>query len=568
MQVCCEKNGHIRQYISSTFFLIVFNQICDSKSSFFRSGLGAIIGIENWWILQCFQESWALQRSTSVSKLGNLQICRKLCSLVGKPWTLRHLTFWRRASTFDDFLLKIIWPPCESEDIGRRCGHRSSHTDSTIKELKAMLLEEKDCEDPIERQILKVKVLARGLLVDDDETLESAELLHAESEVTVIYCRNEVEAATKEAIHEEGLLQVNIPSSLTEIPAQAFKECKQVVTVAVPESVTVIGRWAFEGCTSLVRLTIPESVTAIANNAFDCCSSLTSITIPESVTVIGGGAFRNCKSLARITLPRSVTAIPNFAFKGCRSLTSITIPQSVVVIGDAAFVNCISLKSITIPASVTAIGVSAFAECISLENITIPESVTAIGEGAFQYCSSLTSITIPEAVTAIEDYAFRGCRSLESITVPESVTAIGDCAFENCSSLASITIPESVTSIGKGAFAGCISLASITIPESLRENGQYAFNDELQAIIQHVWLWLFVATVGTLLFKFESDSLGQCGFSDQFNIISNSRTKQKSEEAKNPEMRNRTPEISQLPNEIDFRRFFSGKYSAPQGSPS
>ena len=92
----------------------------------------------------------------------------------------------------------------------------------------------KDCEDPIERQILKVKVLSDGFLVDDHQTLESAGLLHAESEVTVIYCRNEVEAATKEAIHEEGLLQVNIPSSLTEIPARALKECKQVVHSGSP----------------------------------------------------------------------------------------------------------------------------------------------------------------------------------------------------------------------------------------------------------------------------------------------------------------------------------------------
>ena len=94
---------------------------------------------------------------------------------------------------------------------------------NTIEELKAMLYEKKHGEDPIERKILKVKVLADRLLVDDDQTLESAGLLHPEAEVTVIYSRNEVEAATKDAIHAEGLLQVNIPFSLTKIPARAFK---------------------------------------------------------------------------------------------------------------------------------------------------------------------------------------------------------------------------------------------------------------------------------------------------------------------------------------------------------
>ena len=88
---------------------------------------------------------------------------------------------------------------------------------TTIRELKALLHEKKGCEDPIERKILKVKVLANALLVDDDQTLEYAGLLHAESEVTVIYSRNEVEAATKDGIHADGFLQVNVPSSLTEI---------------------------------------------------------------------------------------------------------------------------------------------------------------------------------------------------------------------------------------------------------------------------------------------------------------------------------------------------------------
>ena len=113
---------------------------------------------------------------------------------------------------------------------------------TTIRELKAILHEKKHCEDPIERHILKVDVLADGLLVDNDQTLEAAGLLlHAESEVTVIYSRQQVEAASKQAIHAEGLLQVNIPSSLMEIPTRAFKKCNQVVKVAIPDSVTAIG---------------------------------------------------------------------------------------------------------------------------------------------------------------------------------------------------------------------------------------------------------------------------------------------------------------------------------------
>ncbi len=77
------------------------------------------------------------------------------------------------------------------------------------------------------------------------------------------YSRNEVEAASKEAIHAEGLLQGNIPSSITEIPAGAFKVSNQVVTVAILESVTLPLKLA-----SWKSNTIPKSVTSIGDLMF------------------------------------------------------------------------------------------------------------------------------------------------------------------------------------------------------------------------------------------------------------------------------------------------------------
>ena len=366
---------------------------------------------------------------------------------------------------------------------------------NTIKELKAMLCEQKHCEDPIDRKILKVKVLADGLLVDDDQTLDSAGLLHAEAEVTVIYSRNVVEDET-EAIDPDGLLQVNIPSNLTEIPAGAFEDYHQVVKVVIPESVTAIGDFAFRNCSALESINIPESVTVIGNDAFENCKSLESITIPESVTAIGDGTFAMCYCLASITIPESVRSIGGSAFERCKSLESITLPESVAAIGDFAFQQCSSLKSITIPKSVTTIERGAFRECHCLESITIPANVWSIGNFAFLSCASLTSITIPQSVLSIGSFAFGNCSSLESITIPVSVLSIGNFAFQNCVSLTSITIPQSVTTIGRGAFEGCSSLESITIPESLRHTGGCAFDDKLQFMIQHVWLCLPVPIVG------------------------------------------------------------------------
>eukprot|EP00434_Breviolum_minutum_P043767 symbB.v1.2.039027.t1/scaffold6302.1/size19189/1 len=303
---------------------------------------------------------------------------------------------------------------------------------NTMEDLKEMLCQQKQCEDPIQRKILKAEVLVDGnVLHDGSQTLEAAGLLEAESEVSVVYSRNEVEVATKQAIYVEGFVQVNIPASVVAISARAFQTCYQVVKVEIPQSVTSIGHRAFERCSSLASITMPESVTAIEERVFEGCKSLARFTIPESVKGVGVGAFARCSSLESITIPKSVTAI-----------------------GGQAFFECSSLVSITIRESVSSIGVHAFAACTSLESITIPESVRVIGHGAFEECTSLVRITIPRLVTAIEDSTFDGCVSLESITIPDSVRAIGRRAFAKCSSLENITIPESVSSIGHNAFVG------------------------------------------------------------------------------------------------------------------
>ena len=235
---------------------------------------------------------------------------------------------------------------------------------NTIHQLKTMLCEKK-VEDPNERKILKVEVLVSGALVhNDSQTLEAAGLLDADFEVTVIYSRNQVKAATNKEINAEGFVQVNIPASVVAISARAFQHCHQVVRVEIPESVMFIGECAFEWCISLASITIPGSVTAIGDGVFKFCKSLASITIPVSVTAIGQRAFEECSSLVSITIPVSVTAIEDFAFAGCSSLVSIAIPVSVTAIGKCAFARCSSLVSISIPESVT-IEDSTFAGCRS-----------------------------------------------------------------------------------------------------------------------------------------------------------------------------------------------------------
>ena len=125
---------------------------------------------------------------------------------------------------------------------------------------------------------------------------------------------------------------------------------------------------------NLESVFIPSSVTSIKENAFKNCSRLKSITIPSSITKIGQNAFVNCYNLKKIILSDKITHIPKGVFANCHNLTSAELPNSLISIEDEAFKNCYSLIDITIPehCSVTA---NTFTNCVTLDVKKLIEEV-------------------------------------------------------------------------------------------------------------------------------------------------------------------------------------------------
>lgn len=197
--------------------------------------------------------------------------------------------------------------------------------------------------------------------------------------------------------------------------------------VVISNYVTNIAADAFKECTSITSVDIPNSVTDIGKEAFYHCASLASIYIPNSVATIGYGAFNKCNLLKSLKISYGVTRISEYAFQDCISLTNIEIPKSVEFIGSYAFSGCTALKSIEIHT----LGNCAFYDCRSLESVKLTGYIlSGIPENAFYNCKALNSINIPDSVSAIGDFAFSGCISLD-IEIPDSVTSINRYAFKN-----------------------------------------------------------------------------------------------------------------------------------------
>ena len=177
--------------------------------------------------------------------------------------------------------------------------------------------------------------------------------------------------------------------------------------------VTKVGAHAFES-TALQTIDLPETIEEIAAGAFKNCAELTEIGNLEKVSAIGTLAFSGCSQLKDITLSPTLAAIEDGTFKNCTALTSVDL-SGVATIGDTAFENCTALVMVTLSDKTASIGVGAFDGCAGLSVIDIPNSITEISDNVFRDCSKLTEITIPAGVTRIGVHAFYGCTELRTV---------------------------------------------------------------------------------------------------------------------------------------------------------
>ncbi len=255
---------------------------------------------------------------------------------------------------------------------------------------------------------------------------------------------------------------------VTEVAAEAFRNCTGLNSVVLSNNVMVIGDYAFAGCTNLksVGLSGPRS--------------------------LGTGVFTGCRSLSSIHLPGGMTSIGDRCFYDA-GLKSIDLPWGLKSIGDEAFSECDSLLEITIGNDITHLGQAAFKGCDRLEKVTFSNknNITSIEANTFENCTQLSQIVFPTCLQTIGDYAFKGCTAMERVVLPDSVTVIGKYVFNGCSNLASATMGSKVSSIGNQmTFGGCDRLASLSclasVPPMIGDEGGTLGNDFYTRTTLHV----------------------------------------------------------------------------------
>lgn len=282
--------------------------------------------------------------------------------------------------------------------------------------------------------------------------LEEATLTFTEEASYVKYYFGGME---NDSLVPESLIKINIASGDTKIYPDSFFGLSSVEFVNIPSTVTEIEARAFKNCQNLRQISFSGdlALTRIDSTALDVERLNDVIKVDDTI---------KDSMIKPVIIVNSVVsqAYKNFFEDAFGKNVSLNIYK------DEMIKDNFLMDGATI---VRYLG--------NASEIIIPNDATKIALYAFSYIKSIKSITLGENIKEIENFAFLGDSNLEVINLNNTLECIGEGSFMDCVSLKDFTIPSSVTEIGLEAFANCQSLKNMTIPSNVLSLGSYVFRN-------------------------------------------------------------------------------------------
>ena len=191
-------------------------------------------------------------------------------------------------------------------------------------------------------------------------------------------------------------------SRIVKIDQSAFCDAEHLKNITFPTSIEIIDVKAFSN-TGFIEIEIPSSITEIHEYAFSDCKLLQKFTFEENSQLrqLGLYVFQNCPKLETVYIENShfiteIGALLNierthlYFFPPASKIKYFTFPQGVKNMDPAAFYGCSNIVNILFPDdSLEAISIDGFSGCTHLKFINFPKSIRDVGKDAFQGCIEL-----------------------------------------------------------------------------------------------------------------------------------------------------------------------------------
>ncbi|SEK37311.1 Leucine rich repeat-containing protein, partial [Ruminococcus sp. YRD2003] len=172
------------------------------------------------------------------------------------------------------------------------------------------------------------------------------------------------------AFRNTAITSIDLPKSLTQIGASAFRDCAYLTSIDIPDNVTSVGDSSFAGCKRLSNIRFGTGVKSLGANLLDGAVSMKEFTLPATVTSTGN-QFDGClqgSSVATLNIDGGAKKVPDNLAYNCKSLKTVNFPDSVSEIGARSFKNCNELSTINSNRKQFSFSSSSFDNCTSLED--------------------------------------------------------------------------------------------------------------------------------------------------------------------------------------------------------
>ncbi|MBR1456543.1 MAG: leucine-rich repeat protein [Oscillospiraceae bacterium] len=213
-----------------------------------------------------------------------------------------------------------------------------------------------------------------------------------------------------------------VRSGVTQIDANAFQNCENLVSVSLPATAQNISVSMFSGCQTLSDIYYDGTIMQWSSSMPASKMYFEGITVhcldaagENSVAFIKAG---RCYSTGEVLWYWEYGNILHFCGNG-------TVPSDSSLISPW---NSSEVTQIVFEEGITEIAASACTMSSKIQSVSFPSTLVSIGSRAFT-SNVLKAVVIPEGVTQIEAQAFLACIKLEQIKLPTTIQIIGSNAI-------------------------------------------------------------------------------------------------------------------------------------------
>ena len=279
-------------------------------------------------------------------------------------------------------------------------------------------------------------------------------------------------------------------TSLREMGDYVFAYCTSLTDIELPDTMTKIPAYAFYYCVYLERVNFNEKLSGIGMCAFAYCIRFKgtdgdgTLQLPATVSSLNAQAFLANRQLEKVDLSACLDLTGNsnywgeYAFAECTNLREVILPTTAVMIYNGTFANCVSLEKINLEETqIDNIRSEAFYGCEKLEHVVFPETIRMIYARSFVY-TGIKTLTIPDMGSdgRIMSYAFAANPYLETLYLPETISEIEPFTFTE-TGLKEVYLPSSIArdNLDSRAFYLCSKLERFIVDE---DNEHFGVTEE------------------------------------------------------------------------------------------